>query len=138
MVEDSYVPGLAGFPEVPIRIYKPSPRTEAIAGLLYIHGGGWQGGDKKMSPKAFLDKGISVVAINYRYVRNGVEEKVEPPVKAPLEDAARALQLVRSKAMEWNLDKTRIGATGGSAACFGRPWPAYFSTCAATASWRWG
>ena len=57
--------------------------------VLYIHGGGWQGGDKKTNPKAFLDKGISVVAINYRYVKNGVEDKVEPPVKAPLEDAAR-------------------------------------------------
>ena len=67
--------------------------------VFYIHGGGWQGGDKKNSiRKPFLDKGISVVAINYRYVKNGVEEKVEPPVKAPLEDAARALQFVRSKA----------------------------------------
>jgi acetyl esterase/lipase len=83
--------------------------------VFYIHGGGWQGGDKKTNPKAFLDKGISVVAINYRYVRNGVEDKISPPVKAPLEDAARALQFVRSKASEWNLDKTRIGATGGSA-----------------------
>ncbi len=83
--------------------------------VFYIHGGGWQGGDKKTNPKAFLDKGISVVAINYRYVRNGAEEKVEPPVKASLGDAARALQFVRSKAAEWNLDKKRIGATGGSA-----------------------
>ena len=83
--------------------------------VFYIHGGGWQNGDKKTNPKPYLDKGISVVAINYRYVRNGVEEKIEPPVKAPLEDAARALQFVRSKAAEWNLDKTRIGATGGSA-----------------------
>jgi acetyl esterase/lipase len=83
--------------------------------VFYIHGGGWQGGDKKTNPKPFLDKGISVVAINYRYVKNGVEDGVVPPVKAPLEDAARALQFVRSKAAEWNLDKKRIGATGGSA-----------------------
>ena len=39
--------------------------------VFYIHGGGWQGGDKKTNPKAFLDKGISVVAVNYRYVRSG-------------------------------------------------------------------
>src|SRR6056297_1611290 len=75
--------------------------------VLYIHGGGWRGGDKKTNPKAFLAKGISVVAINYRYVQNGVEQKVEPPVKAPLEDAARALQFVRSHAAAWSLDKTR-------------------------------
>ena len=83
--------------------------------VFYIHGGGWQAGDKRFNPQPFLDKGISVVAINYRYVKNGVEEKVEPPVKAPLEDAARALQFVRSKAAAWNIDKKRIGATGGSA-----------------------
>jgi len=93
--------------------------------VLYIHGGGWQGGDKKTNPRAFLAKGISVVAVNYRYVRNGVEEDVQPPVKAPLEDAARALQFVRSKAADWNLAKTRIGATGGSAGACSSLWLAF-------------
>jgi acetyl esterase/lipase len=93
--------------------------------VFYIHGGGWQAGDKKTNPKAFLDKGISVVAINYRYVRNAVEEGVKPPVKAPLYDAARALQFVRSKAAEWNLDKKRIGATGGSAGACSSLWLAF-------------
>ncbi|NLS93118.1 MAG: alpha/beta hydrolase [Planctomycetaceae bacterium] len=93
--------------------------------VFYIHGGGWQNGDKKTNPKAFLDKGISVVAINYRYVKNAVEDKIEPPVKAPLEDAARALQFVRSKAAEWNLDKKRIGATGGSAGACSSLWLAF-------------
>ena len=86
--------------------------------VFHIHGGGWQGGDKKLAPaavKQYLDSGISVVAINYRYVKNGVEQKIEPPVKAPLEDAARALQFVRSKAKEWNIDPKRFAATGGSA-----------------------
>ncbi len=93
--------------------------------VFYIHGGGWQNGDKKTNPKPFLDKGISVVAINYRYVKNGVEEKIEPPVKAPLEDAARALQFVRSKATEWHIDKKRIGATGGSAGGCSSLWLAF-------------
>ncbi|QDU76760.1 acetyl esterase [Bremerella volcania] len=93
--------------------------------VFYIHGGGWQGGDKKTNPKAFLDNGISVVAINYRYVKNAVELGVKPPVKAPLEDAARALQFVRSKAEEWNLDKERIGATGGSAGGCSSLWLAF-------------
>jgi acetyl esterase/lipase len=93
--------------------------------VLYIHGGGWRNGDKKMKPKPFLDKGISVAAINYRFVQHGVEDKVVPPVKAPLEDAARALQFVRSKASEWNIDKTRIGATGGSAGGCSSLWLAF-------------
>lgn len=100
---------------------KPTPL------VLYIHGGGWQGGDKNSvgNVKPYLDAGISVAAINYRYVKNGVEEKVEPPVKAPLDDAARALQFLRSKASEWNIDKKRIGATGGSAGGCSSLWLAF-------------
>ena len=105
--------------------FYPAASDKPTPVVFYIHGGGWQGGDKKTNPKVYLDKGISVVAINYRYVRNAVEEKVEPPVKAPLSDAARALQFVRSKAAEWNLDKKRIGATGGSAGACSSLWLAF-------------
>jgi acetyl esterase/lipase len=94
--------------------------------VFHIHGGGWQAGDKKgFNPRPFLDKGISVVSINYRYVKHGVEGKVEPPVKAPLRDAARALQFVRSRAKEWNIDKRRIAATGGSAGGCSALWLAF-------------
>ena len=87
---------------------KPTPL------LFYIHGGGWMGGDKNgINPKPYLDAGISVVSVNYRYISQA--QDVSPPVKAPLHDAARALQTVRSKAKEWNIDKARIGASGGSA-----------------------
>ena len=46
-------------------------------------------------------------------------------MKWPLEDAARAVQFLRSKAGEWNLDKTRIGATGGSAGACSSLWLAF-------------
>lgn len=87
--------------------------------VLLIHGGGWMNGDKtgygNRPIKTLLEAGISVVAINYRFIPQAMEQKVEPPVKACVEDAARALQTVRSKANEWNIDPNRIGATGGSA-----------------------
>src|SRR5689334_8255028 len=68
----------------PAKSDKPTPV------VFHIHGGGWQGGDKKgINPKPYNDKGISVVSINYRYVAQAVKEKVVPPVKAPLHDAAR-------------------------------------------------
>lgn len=94
-----------------------------------IHGGGWTGGSKERlhrfaDPNALLEAGISVVSINYRLIRrNG--HNTEPPVKAPLHDAARALQFVRSKAAEWNLDKERIGAAGGSAGACSSLWLAF-------------
>jgi acetyl esterase/lipase len=87
--------------------------------VLLIHGGGWRGGDKTgygtSAIQPFLDAGISVAALNYRFIDQAMEQKVEPPVKACLYDAARALQTLRSKAKEWNLDPTRVGSTGGSA-----------------------
>lgn len=93
-----------------------------------IHGGGWQGGSKERldrfaDPNALLAAGISVVAINYRYVSQAGD--IQPPVKAPLHDAARALQFVRSKAKEWNLDSERIGAAGGSAGACSSLWLAF-------------
>ena len=94
--------------------------------VFYIHGGGWRGGSKNnYNPIAFLREGISVVAVEYRFVDEAAADGVEPPVKGPLHDAARALQFVRSKAKEWNLDKTRIAATGGSAGASSSLWLAF-------------
>jgi acetyl esterase/lipase len=87
--------------------------------VLLIHGGGWMNGDKTSygtsAIQPYLDAKISVAAVNYRFILQAMEDKVEPPVKGCLYDAARALQTLRSKAKEWNLDPTRVGATGGSA-----------------------
>ena len=101
---------------------KPSPL------VLVIHGGGWRGGSKErlsrfVDTSALLNAGISVVAINYRYTKN--RQGLEPPVQAPLFDAARALQFVRSKAAEWNIDKSRIAAAGSSAGACSSLWLLY-------------
>ncbi len=94
--------------------------------VVFIHGGGWLGGDKSRVSTVDLQKllanGISVAAINYRYVSQADEAGVKPPVKWPLEDAARAIQFLRSRATDWNIDKTRVGATGGSAGACSSLW----------------
>jgi len=98
--------------------------------VFVIHGGGWTGGTKERLDRfadvePLLKAGISVVAINYRLIQHAIADGVEPPVKAPLHDAARALQFVRSKAKEWNIDPERIGAAGGSAGACSSLWLAY-------------
>ena len=100
---------------------KPAPL------LFFIHGGGWVSGDKK-DPAGLsqcLAAGISVVSINYRYTWQAQIAGVMPPVEAPLRDAARALQFVRSKAKEWGIDPSRIGASGGSAGACTSLWLAF-------------
>lgn len=105
-----------------------APSDEPTPLVFVIHGGGWTGGGKERLGKfidtnTLLKEGISVVAISYRLLQYARE--VDPPVKAPLHDAARALQFVRSKAREWNIDKTRIGAGGSSAGGCSSLWLAY-------------
>ncbi len=107
---------------------KPTPL------LLFIHGGGWQGGGRlsgltAMLP-AMLKEGISVASVEYRFIAEATADGVIPPVKGPLHDAARALQFVRSKASEWNIDKQRIGASGGSAGACSSLWLAFHSDLA--------
>jgi acetyl esterase/lipase len=79
---------------------------------VFIHGGGFSGGDKTSMPPALLqgclEAGISVAAINYRL--SGTD-----PYPAAMEDGARALQFLRHKATAWNLSPARVAAGGGSA-----------------------
>lgn len=79
--------------------------------VVFIHGGGWTRGEKSFPSgrrQAFLNNGISVAAINYRL-------SSDAPLPAPVYDAARAIQYLRSRAEEFNIDPDRIAVTGNSA-----------------------
>lgn len=86
--------------------------------LVYIHGGGWTGGDKKRTAqhvKPYLEKGVSYAAVNYRL-------SGKSPLPTPVHDAARAIQFLRHKAKEWNIRTDRIALTGGSAGACTSMW----------------
>ena len=89
---------------------------------VYIHGGGFKGGSKEKLKSetlaALLDAGISVAAINYRFVTTD-------PLPTAHHDARRAIQFMRSKADEWNIDTKRVAAFGGSAGAQICMWLAY-------------
>ncbi len=88
--------------------------AEATPLIVYIHGGGFVAGDKKTISAAMVrsatQAGISMAAVNYRFVDGS--ETIFP---APQLDCARALQFLRSKSADWNIDPTRIVCYGGSA-----------------------
>jgi acetyl esterase/lipase len=116
-------------PRQVLDFWKPAaPRPTPL--VFFIHGGGWVNGDKSGARRTlgigpFLERGIAVASINYRLIPQAQEAGVEPPVSWPLADAARALQFVRSKAAEWNLDRARVGACGGSAGACSSLWLAF-------------
>jgi len=94
--------------------------------VVCIHGGGFRAGDKSSYRKnrsliqPLLDAGISVASINYRLTEGG-----KYPFPAAMHDGGRALQFLRFHSKKYNLDKTRIAATGGSAGACMSMWLAF-------------
>jgi hypothetical protein len=93
--------------------------------VIYIHGGGFVGGDKSRYYDSedwirFLDAGISVATINYRFMN-------EPPygIFASISDSKRCLQYIRKNATRYNIDRQRIACTGGSAGAGTALWLAF-------------
>jgi len=86
---------------------KPTPL------VMFFNGGAWVVGNKYSITPFLLDAcqkaGITVAAINYRYVTAQVK------FPAPFLDAARALQFLRLHAREYNLNPNAVASTGPSA-----------------------
>jgi acetyl esterase/lipase len=91
-------------------LYLPTGRGKAPV-LVAIHGGGWQIGSRDFYRYwgLFLARnGYAVFAIDYRLGKRGV-------YPAAVYDAKAAVQFVRAKAAEFDLDADRIGLIGDSA-----------------------
>ncbi|MBH53306.1 MAG: hypothetical protein CMI18_03045 [Opitutaceae bacterium] len=80
--------------------------------VVYIHGGGFRGGSKDSvgaaRVKYLTEKGIHMASVEYRLLGDA-------PFPAAHEDAVRAIQFLRSKALDWKINKNKIGAFGSSA-----------------------
>lgn len=93
-------------------LYVPNGATAPIPLIVFIHGGGWQSGDKQLGPNSYplryARNGYAVASINYRLS----SEAIFP---AQIYDCKAAIRWLRANAAEYNLDATRIGAWGPSA-----------------------
>ena len=93
--------------------------------VIYIHGGGFTGGDKSRYYLSadlirFLEAGVSVATINYRYM-------TEAPygIKASMNDVKRFVQYIRHNHKKYNIDKEKIACSGGSAGAGTALWLAF-------------
>ena len=99
-----------------LEIFLPSPRNATGAGMIICPGGGyqglaydWEGSD---IAKWLNSKGIAAFVLKYRLPKS---KSVILGNEAPLEDAQRAIRLVRKNAEKWKVSKNKIGIMGFSA-----------------------
>lgn len=91
-------------------VYLPPGPVMPRPVLVWIHGGGWQNGDKFPATKAagLLAQGFAVVSINYRLT----DEALHP---AQIHDCKGAIRWVRANAPTFGFDRTRVAVWGSSA-----------------------
>jgi acetyl esterase/lipase len=104
--------GTGGGRPLKMHLVKPkSPPKDPMPVVVYIHGGGWQGGsrDGGVRPLSRLAaRGYFGATIEYRLSR-------EAKFPAQIEDCKAAIRFLRSKAKEYGIDPDRIGVWGPSA-----------------------
>jgi acetyl esterase/lipase len=103
------------------------PNSTTPTGLvIYVHGGGFTSGDKDFvytvqsggawdfptDIRYFLQNNIAFATIRYTYLNNTGETE---GVKKPMSDVRRALQYIRSRASDFNINKNKIVLAGNSA-----------------------
>jgi acetyl esterase/lipase len=109
---------ITGVTNPTITIYRPPADKANRTAMLICPGGGywdlyWQLEGEEVA--AWLNSvGITGIILKYRVPRRPDEPKGEP-ARRPLQDAQRAISLVRSRAGEWGIDPERIGTVGFSA-----------------------
>ena len=109
---------VTGVTKPTLTIYRPAKDKDSGTAMLICPGGGywnlyWQLEGEEVA--ACLNSiGVTGIILKYRVPRRPDEPKGEP-ARRPLQDAQRAVSLVRSRALEWGLHPQHIGMVGFSA-----------------------
>ncbi len=108
--------------ELKMDVYEPHGDTASKRALIiFIHGGGFTGGDKAGKPwvalcTTFAKRGYVAASINYRlqsHLQN--ESDVKKAITEAMHDAKAAVRYFRRYAQQWRIDESRIAIAGGSA-----------------------
>lgn len=99
-------------PRQMLDVHVPNNQTAPTPLIVWIHGGGWQNGNKTLGQNSFqlryARNGYAVASLNYRLS----SEAIFP---AQAHDTKAAIRWLRANAATYNIDPTRIGVWGSSA-----------------------
>ena len=99
-----------------LEVFLPTKKSNTGRAVIICPGGGyhnvvydWEGTD---IAKWFNSKGIAAFVLKYRLPNT---KSVKVSYEAPLQDAQRALRIVRSQSEKWQINPNKIGIMGFSA-----------------------
>lgn len=111
-IEDRFVPGWKGDPDVGVRVYRPRDRPGPVPGVLLIHGGGFIIGSVEAehagAAMAALQTGAVVVSVEYRLAP-------EHPWPAAPDDAEAAARWIAENPKSFGRTFTSMILCGDSA-----------------------
>ena len=93
-------------------IYQPKGDKTPNPLILIIHGGGWEGGDKR----AYRPYGINFAAMGYTVASINYRLSGQAPFPAQIEDIRDAIVYLQEHAAKHNIDPSRMAIFGSSAA----------------------
>ena len=106
---------LTGVSRPTLTLYVPDESKRTGAGIVICPGGGYHGlaidHEGHVFAKWLCERGIVAGVLKYRNPAGKPEHR--HPV--PLNDAQRAMRIMRSRATEWKIDSDKIGVAGFSA-----------------------
>jgi len=103
--------GKVGNRSLRLDLFRPEKPGKAVPGLIFIHGGGWSGGDRTMLryyAVRYAEKGYVTACLSYRL-------SGEAPFPAAVQDCKCAVRWLRENAGTYGVDPAKLGVIGGSA-----------------------
>lgn len=99
-----------------LTVFLPDNNKAAGTAIIIIPGGGYSGiafnHEGIDVAKKFADAGVAAFLLKYRLPSDLI---MEDRSIGPLQDAQRAIQIIRERANEWKIDTSKIGVLGFSA-----------------------
>ena len=92
-------------------LYLPVEAARPVPVIIFLHAGGWRGGDRRFGPdlgRFYTERGFAMVSVEYRLSGEAV-------FPAAVHDVKAAIRWVRSAAEVYGFDPARIGLWGLSA-----------------------
>jgi acetyl esterase/lipase len=89
----------------------PKQPKGKVAGLIFVHGGAWSGGERSVYRyyiTRFAERGYAAATISYRLSGDAI-------FPAAVHDCKCAVRWMRSRADEYGIDAERLAIIGGSA-----------------------